>query len=103
MNGGVRITLAEARRLAMQTFRDAERRIYDERRKEADRPDSIEVRRDSDGTLDEIVAKGATVHLERLNDGEAYMTIDTGAESWRVAIGAKGKGSRLYLRADQEE
>lgn len=41
-------------------------------------PDVIEVRRNADGSLDEIVAHGCDVHLEQMTDGQWWLGIERG-------------------------
>lgn len=50
----------------------------------ADRMAGIEVRRNEDGALDEIVATGATVHLEQMADTNWWMSIKAGGREVHV-------------------
>lgn len=50
---------------------------------------SIEVRRDDDGTIDEIVARSADVHFEMLDHDEACLTVN----DHTFYLHAAGKGA----------
>jgi len=44
----------------------------------------VEIRRNDDGTIDEVVACGAKVHLEQMDKGSWYLGIYSGAgEAWQ--------------------
>lgn len=54
--------------------------------------DEIEVRRNADGSLDEIVASGVTVHLEQMSEKSWWLGIDKGGYRQVVWFGIeKGK------------
>ena len=38
--------------------------------------ESIEIRRNEDGSLDEIVARDVAIHLEQMSDGHWWMSIE---------------------------
>jgi hypothetical protein len=64
-------------------------------------PDVIEVRRNPDGTLDEIVAENCTVHLEQMDDGCWWLAVYKGG--WRQVAWfptRKGKAGRVESHAD---
>ncbi len=45
-----------------------------------------EIRRNDDGTLDEVVARDAVVHLEQMDDDHWWMCIESGGESVHVNL-----------------
>ena len=47
---------------------------------------SLEIRKNNDGSLDEIVANNANIHLEKMDD-----------KTWWLCIGIREKEVRLYL------
>lgn len=51
-----------------------------------------EVRVDDDGVFDEVVALHAYVHLERMDTGAWWMTINTG-EGKSIVVWIKGRGT----------
>jgi hypothetical protein len=57
-----------------------------------------DIRRNEDGSLDEIVAAGATVHLEKMDDDEWWLRIDVGERHIQVNF-----GSTAPIRATVEE
>jgi hypothetical protein len=46
----------------------------------------IEVRKNADGTLDEIVAKDASVHLEQMDDEVWWLSVISGDREVRVFL-----------------
>lgn len=54
--------------------------------------DAIEVRLNEDGTLDEIVAHGAFVHLEQLSKKRWYLGVEKDGELVQAYIGGKEPG-----------
>lgn len=59
----------------------------------------VEVRTNDDGTLDEIVAKGVTVHIEQMSDTEWWMGIYKGKKRQRVVFFT----DRAHIAAMTEE
>lgn len=51
----------------------------------------VEIRRDDNGEIDEIVAENASVHLERM-DSDAWFL---------VVYGQDGKGEAIWLRREK--
>ena len=51
----------------------------------------LEIRRNEDGTLDEIVCDGAYIHLEQLSGGCWWMEIIKGPRTVTVTLTARGK------------
>ena len=49
----------------------------------------IDIRRDESGAIDEIVARGAVVHFEMMNDSTAILTVTVGKKSVAFVIFAK--------------
>ena len=49
----------------------------------------VEVRYDEDGELDEVVAKNATVHLEKMDDRQFALIVETARERICVEVGAR--------------
>lgn len=47
---------------------------------------SLEVRRDEDGSLDEIVATGASIHLEQMGGNSWWMSIEAGGRHVHVNL-----------------
>ena len=47
---------------------------------------TLEIRRNDDGTLDEIVATGASVHLEQMGGNHWWMSIEAGSRCVHVNI-----------------
>lgn len=56
-----------------------------------DHPAGIEVRLNDDGTLDEVVAVNATVHLEQMSGTSWYLGIYKGALAQQVWLGSSRK------------
>lgn len=52
---------------------------------------AIEVRRNPDGTLDEIVADGAYIHLEQMAPGCWWMRIEKDGDAQVVFLNSRGK------------
>jgi hypothetical protein len=54
----------------------------------------VEVRPDEGeriGVIDEIVAKGVDVHIERMDRGDYWMSISKDGEEWHLWFRCKGK------------
>ena len=49
----------------------------------------VEVRYDEDGELDEVVAKNATVHLEKMDHSQFVLIVETARERICVEVGAR--------------
>ena len=52
----------------------------------------MEIRRNLDGSIDEIVANGASVHLEDMGGGEWLLMIEEG-DRWWIFFQHKGQWS----------
>jgi len=55
-------------------------------------PNIIEVRRNPDGSLDEIVANNCFFHLEQMSDGHWWMAVSKGGYRQVVNISATAAG-----------
>jgi hypothetical protein len=55
-----------------------------------------EVRLNPDGTLDEIVASGASVHLEQMAGNKWWLEVEAGGKRVSVWLTAKGKIGVYY-------
>lgn len=55
-------------------------------------PDAIEVRRNEDGTLDEIVAEGCSVHLEQMDVGSWWLAVEKNGYRQVVWFAAPKRG-----------
>lgn len=61
----------------------------------------IEVRKDEDGSNDELVIrKPALVHFERMSDSSICCVIDVGRKRLHVNIGAMNQKSSVYFRIE---
>ena len=49
----------------------------------------IDIRRNDDGSLDEIVAEGASVHLEQLSPGHWWMGIEQAGRLYHLNLTAR--------------
>jgi hypothetical protein len=52
------------------------------------------------GAMDEIIATGASIHIERLDDSHVWAKIETPGRTVRVSIWAKG--GKVYFGAEEE-
>ena len=70
----------------------------------APKPKAITIRHDKwTGAIDEVVAKGADVHLERMSDGHVWMSITIGDERYDLNLFAEGVfRKRLRMRGEWE-
>lgn len=56
----------------------------------------VEIRRNDDGSIDEIIAKGANVHIEQMSADGWYMGIDMPDGShWQFWFGSKNRRSAV--------
>ena len=51
----------------------------------------MEIRRNPDGTVDEIVAHGATVHLEQMDSGLWFLYVEQDGQEARCFLASKRK------------
>lgn len=59
------------------------------------------VRLNDDGTLDEVCAHGAFVHLEQMDDDQWWLGIDVGGRSLHVNLWTK-RNTRIHARAEED-
>jgi hypothetical protein len=60
---------------------------------------AVEIRKNADGTIDEIVAKGADLHIEQMSDDGWYMGMEMPDGSyWQFWIGSKNRRSSVVVR-----
>lgn len=52
---------------------------------------SIELRPDESGVFDELIATGADVHFEMMDDNAIWVSIEAGGKRYAVWISARGK------------
>ena len=58
---------------------------------------SVEIRKNDDGSIDEVIAKGCAIHLEQMHKNAWYLGIDADDGShWQFWLGAKN-GSRVVV------
>jgi len=56
----------------------------------------VEIRRNPDGSIDEIAAKGADLHIEQMSDDGWFMGLDMPDGSyWQFWFGSKNRKSRV--------
>lgn len=67
----------------------------------ATQPLRYEIRRNSDGSVDEIVANNATVHLEQMSESEWCLIITVG-ETQLMATICNKRGARVDVRCEAE-
>lgn len=61
--------------------------------------DAVEIRRNPDGSIDEIVAKGADLHIEQLSDDGWYMGLELPDGSYlQFWFGAKNGRAAVEVR-----
>jgi len=59
----------------------------------------VEIRRNDDGSIDEIVAKGADLHIEQMSNDGWYMGLQMPDGSyWQFWFGAKNGRSHVEFR-----
>lgn len=60
---------------------------------------AVEIRRNPDGSIDEIVAKNCTLHVEQMSNDGWFMGIDGPDGSyWQFWFGAKNRRSHVEFR-----
>jgi hypothetical protein len=65
---------------------------------------AVEIRRNPDKTIDEIVAHGCNVHVERMDTSGWFMGIEASDGSyWRFWFGAKNRKSAVEFRHTETE
>lgn len=63
---------------------------------------TVEVRRNPDGTIDEIIATGCTIHIEQMSGDSWFMSLDPpDGSQWRFWLGAKNQKSAVVFRHDE--
>mgnify|MGYP001609985049 CR=1 FL=1 len=56
----------------------------------------VEIRRNPDGSIDEIVAKGANLHIEQMSDDGWFLGVDAADGSyWQFWFGSKKRKSHV--------
>jgi len=60
-----------------------------------------EIRLNDDGSLDEIVAKNANVHLEQMSNNSWILLIDTGKKHIQVSLYTKGRAA-IHAFAEED-
>lgn len=59
----------------------------------------LEIRRNDDGTIDEVVADGVSVHLEQMSTDGWFLGIDApDGRYWQFWLGAKNSRSAVVVR-----
>jgi len=59
----------------------------------------VEIRRNPDGSIDEIVAHGANLHVEQMSDDGWFMGLDMPDGSyWQFWFGSKNRKSHVEFR-----
>lgn len=60
---------------------------------------AVEIRKNPDGSIDEIVAKDCAIHVEQMDNSGWYMGIDGPDGSyWQFWFGAKNRRSHVEFR-----
>lgn len=60
---------------------------------------AVEIRHNADGSIDEIVAKGATLHIEQMTADGWYMGLDMPDGSlWQFWFGSKNRRAAVEFR-----
>lgn len=60
---------------------------------------TLEIRHNDDGTIDEIVASGVSVHIEQMSDDGWFIGIDApDGRYWQFWMGAKNRRSAVEVR-----
>ena len=60
---------------------------------------AVEIRPDDSGAVDEIVAKNAGIHIERMSNHGWYIGIEAADGSyWQFSLGAKNMRSTVEVR-----
>ena len=60
-----------------------------------------EVRLNDDGTVDEVVAKNVGVHVEQMDNGHWWMSID-GKQGRRMVLNFVREGTRIRLMVEDD-
>jgi hypothetical protein len=68
----------------------------------ADRPSPIEIRNHANGRLDEIVARGANIHLEQMDSNYWWMGLQIAGHYFHVRF-SSAKGIRVTVDEDTPE
>lgn len=64
--------------------------------------EGMEIRRNPDGSIDEIVAKDCFVHIEQMNGNSWFISLDTpDGTQWRFWMGSENRKSRVVFRHDE--
>jgi hypothetical protein len=72
------------------------------KRTEAEKPSPIEIRNHANGRLDEIVARGANVHLEQMDSNYWWMGLQLAGRYFHVRF-SSAKGIRVTVDEDTPE
>lgn len=60
---------------------------------------TVEIRPNSDGSIDEIVARGCDLHIEQMsNDGWYIGIVASDGSAWQFWIGSKNRRSHVEVR-----
>jgi hypothetical protein len=63
---------------------------------------TVEIRRNPDGTIDEIVSDRCSVHIEQMDGARWFMALETpDGTQWRFWLGAKNSRSAVVVRHDE--
>ncbi|WP_420104522.1 hypothetical protein [Bosea sp. (in: a-proteobacteria)] len=66
-----------------------------------EREPHVEIRRNDDGLIDEMIAKGVTVHLEQMEAGAWFLGLDAGEKTWQFWLRAKNAKTRVDIYHEQ--
>lgn len=72
------------------------------KRTKAEKPQLIEIRNHANGRLDEIVARGANVHLEQMDSNYWWMGLEVAGRRFHVRFNS-AKGIRVTINEDTPE
>jgi hypothetical protein len=72
------------------------------KRTETDKPPPIEIRKHANGRLDEIVARGANVHLEQMDSNYWWMGLQLAGRYFHVRF-SSANGIRVTVDEDTPE
>lgn len=56
------------------------------------------IRKNDDGSIDEIIAKNCTVHIEQMTSDGWFIGVDADGIYWQFWLGAKNRKSHVELR-----
>jgi hypothetical protein len=63
---------------------------------------TLEIRRNPDGTIDEIVSERCAVHIEQMDNARWFMSLDTpDGTQYRFWLGSKNGKSHVVFRHDE--